>query len=106
MTTRRPLMTIVTSVQAQYKAVDGWHIFTSRDVPGLYVASKDAKIAYDDVALSIQMLLRLNEGIECEVRAEQTFQEFLRTARGDEEDEEFAIPVMSSRRFALLGCAA
>lgn len=98
-------MTVVTSVHATYKAIGEWHIFTSADVPGLYVASRDAQAAYDDVAPSIQALLRLNEGVECEVRAEQSFADFLRSLRGNAEDDD-SLPVMTSRRFALLGCAA
>jgi hypothetical protein len=56
-----------TSIQVNYKSVEGWHIFTSEELPGLYVASTNAKKAYDDVAIAIQMLMRLDSGIRCRV---------------------------------------
>ncbi|GEM_PF-3233013 len=44
-------------VSVKYRQVSGWHVFTSEDVPGLYVASPDAIRAYNDVGPSIQRLL-------------------------------------------------
>ena len=35
------------TIRAQYRFVDGYHVFTSEDVRGLYVASKDAREAFD-----------------------------------------------------------
>ena len=69
---------VMTSVCVKYKYVDGWHVFASDDVEGLYVASKDAKLAFDDVGPSITLLLKLNEGIECVVKPEMPFANFLR----------------------------
>lgn len=70
-----------TSICVEYKFVDGWHVFASEALPGLYVASQDAKKAFDDVAPSIQMLLKLDEGIDCEVETEPGFEEFLELAK-------------------------
>lgn len=96
-----------TSIWATYKYVDGWHIFRSDDVVGLYVAHKDAERAYNDVAGSIQLLLKLNEGIDCKVVPELTFKEFLTSLRDhDEEAANDAPLVMSGRRFAVMGMAA
>jgi hypothetical protein len=63
-------------IRVNYKYVEGWHVFTSEEVFGLYVANKDPERAYNGVATSIQLLLELNEGIKCEVSPEFTFQGF------------------------------
>ena len=39
------------------------HVFTSDDVYGLYVASRDAREAFSNVAPAIGLLVKLNEGI-------------------------------------------
>ena len=45
------------TVAVEYRFIDGYHVFTSRDVYGLYVASKDPRKAFDGVAPAIQQLL-------------------------------------------------
>ncbi len=72
---------LMTSVCVRYKYVDGWHVFSSDDVAGLYVASTDAEKAFNDIGPSIELLLKLNEGIECVVKPEFQFSEFLRATR-------------------------
>lgn len=67
-----------TSIQVKYRhMLDGWHVFTSDELPGLYVASKDAELAYHDVATAIEKLLLLDEGIKCKTRLEVPFGQFL-----------------------------
>ena len=44
----------------KYKCVDGIHVFTSDDVKGLYVASKDKQKALDNLPLIINDLAKLN----------------------------------------------
>lgn len=72
---------LMTSVYVSYKFVDGWHVFSSDAIAGLYVASKDGERAYNDVPKSIELLLKFNEGIECIVKPEHSYMEFLRCVR-------------------------
>ncbi len=93
-----------TSICVTYKFVDNWHVFRSDDVPGLYVASRDAEKAYEDVARSIELMLKLNMGIECQARPEQPFDEFVESLQ--QSDVEARPPhIMSSRRYLLAGVA-
>ncbi len=69
-----------TLICVRYKNTDGWHIFESDELPGLLVASKDAKIAFDDIGPSIKMLLELDEGIVCNVYQKMSFKDFLKVA--------------------------
>lgn len=88
-----------TSICVNYKFVDGWHVFASDDLPGLYVASQDAQKAFADVGPSIQMLLKLDEGLECTVEPELSFCEFLDLAKNDGEPKRQV--VLSDKRFAV-----
>jgi hypothetical protein len=89
-----------TSICVKYKYAEDWHVFASDDLPGLYVASRDAKKSFDDVGPAIQKLLLLDEGISCEVVSELDFREFIELAKGEASDE--PAPMMfSDRRFAV-----
>jgi len=98
-------MTIETSVCAKYKNIDGWHIFESDEMPGLYVASMDAERSYNDVCVVIAGLMRLDHGIDCKVKPELPFREFLASIVKDQPKEQTSL-VMSDRRFVLQGVAA
>jgi hypothetical protein len=87
-----------TSICAKYKSVDGWHIFDSDDLPGLYVASRDAATAYKDVAPAIVTLIELDEGIKVEARAELSLSEFLESVKGEVPEQHL---VMSDKRFSV-----
>ncbi len=47
-------------IDVEYRNLDGYHVFTSDDVYGLYVANKDARQAFDGVALALSELLKRN----------------------------------------------
>jgi hypothetical protein len=71
-----------TSVGVKYKStIDGWHVFSSEELPGLYVASQDAELAYNDVATAIEKLLWLDEGVKFQIRPEVPFVQFLAMLR-------------------------
>jgi hypothetical protein len=95
---------VKTSISTTYRAVDGWHVFVSDDLPGLYVASKDLYSAYHDVAGSIQALLKLDEGVDCSVAPEVPLQDFLAMVRGGEMDNGNIVP--EARRFCVSGAHA
>ena len=67
----------LSTITIDYRVIDGWHVFTSADVPGLYVANEDQEVAFDAVGPTIEMLLQLNENVRVEVRPAVTFSRFL-----------------------------
>lgn len=70
-----------TAISVNYRFIEGYHIYTSTDVYGLYVAHRDAKVAYEAVGPSLEKLILLNEGMACRVEPMQTFSEMLRARR-------------------------
>ena len=44
----------------EYREIDGYHIFTSNDIYGLYVAAKDFADAVEYLGPSIKMLMEAN----------------------------------------------
>lgn len=59
------------------KVRDGWFVYTCDQLPGLYVAHQDDRTAYDDIPESIRMLIKLNDGIECQVSHAVSYAEFV-----------------------------
>ncbi len=94
-----------TSIKVTYKGADDWHVFTSNEVPGLLVASKDVKEAYEDIPQSIEMFMLLNEEVECTVEPEVAIVEFLRRLKS--KGKAFDVPkfYMTDHRFALRAAA-
>lgn len=90
-----------TSVCVRYRGVEGWNVFDSDGLPGLYVASKDAAVAFNDVAPAIEALLFLDEGVECTARPELTLEEFLHSLKGEAAVE--SPLVMADKRFTVSG---
>lgn len=88
-----------TSITALYKVVDGWHVFVSPELPGLYVASQDLAKAYNDVARSIEMLLSLDSGIKCAASPDLPLDEFVATVKGRKLDSDSYVP--AERRFSV-----
>src|SRR4029079_4918767 len=70
------------TVNVRYREIDGFHVFTSDDVRGLYVASKDVQEAYGAIAPTIQTLLELNEQLKVKVIPAQPLKRFLDLIRG------------------------
>lgn len=97
---------MTTSISVSYKSQEGWHVFQSDQLPGLYVASKNAKRAYDDVAPSIQKLVMLDEGIECQVVPEASYEEFVASMKHAAPVSRHAYPTMMSQRFVLTSAVA
>jgi hypothetical protein len=95
-------MTAKTSIEVTYKLADEWHVFSCIALPGLYVASKNAKVAYEDVANSIEKLIQLNEGITCKAAPELSFQQFIQHPEYLEQNEgSDEILVLEPRRFSI-----
>jgi hypothetical protein len=88
------------TVAVHYRFIDGYHIFTSNEVYGLYVASRDPQKAYERVGPAIAQLLNVNEGISCEVEPTVSLREFLRSLKGAPLDA-WQTQQLSSRHFVL-----
>jgi hypothetical protein len=84
------------SIRVHYRFVDGYHVYTSDDVYGLYVANEDSRAAYDAVAPSLEKLIKLNEDLDCRVEPTLTFSELVRSAKHPGEP---LVPEISSRSF-------
>jgi hypothetical protein len=72
---------LTAAIRVSYRFIDGYHVYTSDDVYGLYVANRDPARAYAAVGPSLEKLIRLNEGISCRVEPVLTFSELVRSAR-------------------------
>jgi hypothetical protein len=111
---------LTTSIGVFYKHADGWHVFTCKELPGLYIASKDAELAYNDVPVAIEKLLELDFGVKCKAVPELSFAEFVKAqvkaqqqraaSRGqrphrqheDDNDDAIPYPVLTTQRYAVL----
>ncbi|MBT2299300.1 hypothetical protein J7E70_02380 [Variovorax paradoxus] len=99
-------MTINTSVCARYRYADGWHIFDSEDLPGLYVASRDAEQAFNNVGQVIEGLFKLDHGIDIQIVPEVSVKEFLAAVAKDKMPSAEHPLILSDRRFQVMGAVA
>lgn len=101
-------MSEFTSICVRYTYIDGWHVFKSDDLPGLYIANKEAEKSFNDVANAIEKLIFLDEGIKCQVQAEMTFEEFIDVVKDSAREIAHASkPVkMSDKRYLVYPLAA
>lgn len=67
-----------TEITVRYRSRDdGWHLFTSDDMRGLFVASPDLKKAFNDVPRAIAMILKLDHGLDCIVQPKLDYAGFI-----------------------------
>ncbi len=90
----------VATIEVQYRFIDGYHVFTSEDVYGLYVASKNPETAFGNVTASIKKLIKLNHGLDIEMSPAKTYREFLNALTGEPEVPHPAI-INESRKFLV-----
>lgn len=67
-----------TEVIVKRRQRDGWSLYTSEDLPGLFVACNDDRKAYNDIPASIQALMKLDHGIDCTVTHRVEYSAFVR----------------------------
>ncbi len=67
---------IAATIQVERKARDGWFVYTCDQLPGLYVASQNDRVAYDDLILSIEQWFALNLNTKVAVRHAVGFDTF------------------------------
>lgn len=53
-------------VQIHYEFRNGYHVFTSQDISGLLIASKDAKKAFNQILPSVESLIKHNYDRTCD----------------------------------------
>jgi hypothetical protein len=97
------------AVSVGYRFVDGYHVFTSQDARGLYVASRDPRKAYESVAEVLQELMARQNGVSVvEVVPTLTFEEWLsrRRQRKAEPKLSYRPPVLRRRDFVVRLAAA
>ncbi len=71
------------TIYVDYRIVGDWHVFTSDQVRGLYVAHSDRRTAYEAICPTIEKLLSENEHIDVKVRPAIAFDAFLDRLRRD-----------------------
>lgn len=62
------------------KVKGGWYVYTCDQLPGMYVAHADDRVAYNDVPGSIAALLKLDLGMDCTVSHKVPYHEFVRVS--------------------------
>lgn len=89
----------VATIHAQYRFVDGYHVFTSEEVRGLYVASKDAREAYDSVGPVLEELLALKLKTPCEIEPAMSFDQFMASIEACKTAPD--VPMRADREFIV-----
>lgn len=69
------------TVRVTYRNLDGVHVFTSEDVRGLYVAGRDLRQSYQEVADALGDLLKY-QGENVSYRPVMAVEEFVRFVEG------------------------
>jgi hypothetical protein len=67
---------LATDITVRRSRRDGWHIYTCEAIPGLYIANKDDRLAYNDVPNAISLLFKLDWGVEVSVAHKVGYDEF------------------------------
>jgi hypothetical protein len=72
---------MATEITVRRRLRDGWYIYTCDAIPGLFVASKDDREAYEDVPTAIKLLFRLDFGVEVSVANKVNYDSFFSKIR-------------------------
>jgi hypothetical protein len=72
---------VTTEICVRKIVKDGWHVYTCEQLPGLYVAHKNDRTAYDDLPEAIRKLVKLDDGVDCTVSHKLSYAEFVQRAR-------------------------
>ena len=93
------------SITVKVRKQGRYHIFTSEDIYGLYVASRSLRKAYDQVAASIQALAKENYGVDCEVSPASSFSEFVQDQTELPRRNRRAVPSETQKQFLVRAAA-
>jgi len=97
-----PAANLITTVNVTYRHRDGWHVFISPEIPGLYIASQDPKAAYEDVPVAVRRLIELDLNCKCEVVRAAPFDSFAHAVLGRVPEGDG--PVLRDEAFFVRGC--
>ncbi len=66
-------------IEVKHEVSNGWHEFTSPQVPGLYIVAEmdDLEAAYEDVPMVIAQLIEADFGLKVVVEREPSYSEYL-----------------------------
>lgn len=92
---------LFTEVSVRRKVKDGWFVYICDELPGLYVAHRDDKVAYNDLPTAISMLLKLDLGVDCTVTHKLGYANFVRMVESVGMDET-ASDMVASRTAKLI----
>lgn len=70
-----------TEVLVRRTVKDGWHVYTCDELPGLYVAHTNDRVAYNDLPKAIGALVRLDDKVECTVTHKLAYAEFVQRVK-------------------------
>lgn len=73
-------------IDVRYRQLGEYHVFTSTELYGLYVANRDPEAAFERVAGSIAVLLKENHGVDVHVEPAWSFSDFCRQNGIEEPD--------------------
>lgn len=66
-------------ISVQHTCADGWHQFTSEQVPGFYLIAEqdDLETAFGDIPVMLEHLIGADEGRKVTIKLEQTYSEYV-----------------------------
>lgn len=67
-------------LKVKYACLDGLHIFTGKSTltKGVCAAHKNLELAFGEVSIQLETLLKQNHNIDCEVAPSDKFEDFTR----------------------------
>lgn len=95
------------TISVGYRFIDGYHVFTSKDIRGLYVASRDPRKAYESVGEVLQALVaRQTKATTVEIVPTLTFEEWVNLRQKGKPEEAAKLPILGARDFMVRLAAA
>jgi hypothetical protein len=66
-------------IDVRHECANGWHEFTSPQVPGLYIVAEqdDLEAAYEDVPVVLALLIEADTGRKVTVKREPSYEEYV-----------------------------
>jgi hypothetical protein len=66
-------------IDVSHKCSDGWHEFTSPQIPGLFLSAPqdDLVLVFEEIPVVIAELIKADTGMPVSVKAEQSYDEYV-----------------------------
>lgn len=78
-------------IDVEHACEDGYHEFTSPQVPGFYIVSNDLEVAYADIPAALAALLEADFGGSFTVKPEIPFDQYVRSLPESHRTNRFAV---------------